>query len=355
MEDATQNNQDTKFNGISIIVCCYNSELRISTTLEHLASLNIPTGYKCELILVDNNSSDNTLTVAKSLWEDLSSPYPLITTVEKNQGLIYARHNGIEHSSYDIILFVDDDNWLDKEYLTTGMKILSEHDDIGILGGFGDGAFETKPPLFFYGSFPFKSLHNNLAVSRPEDHSGFLIDTNDIIYGAGAFYRREVFNQLDSYQFQSILTGRKGKKVISGEDAELCYATKILGYKLFRSKLLKFKHYIPSNRLTSDYFSNLFHGFGYSSPVLSIYTSLIKSNGTALPSQESRLKIKLKILFLSIAAFVVNLLNLKKYCKVKFLLQFEKGKLSFLSENQAHYKNCVSSINEFYKRATNPS
>ena len=54
--------------GISIIICCYNSEARLPETIRHLGQLQIPYNINWEVIVVDNASTDNTATVAKTEW-----------------------------------------------------------------------------------------------------------------------------------------------------------------------------------------------------------------------------------------------------------------------------------------------
>ncbi|NNF34369.1 MAG: glycosyltransferase family 2 protein [Saprospiraceae bacterium] len=338
--------------GISIIICCYNSEKRLSPTLEHLSNVIIPEEYQCELIIVDNNSKDKTSSTAKNLWSQFGNPFTIKILKELNQGLIYARQLGIKSSKFNFILFADDDNWLDRRYLVEAVGILEKHPKIGILGGWGEGVFEVEPPVYFYGYYPFKSLHNNLAISKPGDNIGFLDNPEEIIFGAGTFFRRQVFIDLSRCGFKSLLTGRKGNQVISGEDAELCFATKMLGYKLYRTDKLKFEHYIPEGRLSNEYLKKLFFGFGFTEPIQSIYTYLLKNRGELANISQSVLKIKLRIFLLALAVFMIKLSRFKKLEKVTLLLEMEKGKLKYLSENQNDYKKSVATITSFYEKAS---
>ena len=53
--------------GFSIVICCYNSALRIEGTLKHIFSLTILDKPLFEIIIVNNNSSDGTKELAFSL------------------------------------------------------------------------------------------------------------------------------------------------------------------------------------------------------------------------------------------------------------------------------------------------
>ena len=98
--------------GISIIICCYNSAKRLPETLAHLANQQVDGGVRWELILVNNNSTDETEVVAQNLWGALGSPAPLKIFEEPLPGLSYARNNGMKKAIYEVFLFCDDDNWL---------------------------------------------------------------------------------------------------------------------------------------------------------------------------------------------------------------------------------------------------
>jgi hypothetical protein len=69
---------------------------------------------------------------------------------------------------------------------------------------------------------------------------------------------------LQKSDFQFFLSGRKGKKLNSGEDSELCLAWQIAGYKLWYDPAITFTHEIPAGRLEWKYFRKLFRAFGRS-------------------------------------------------------------------------------------------
>ena len=100
---------------ISVIICTYNRSNSLADTLCCLAkqSYNI---QSWELIVVDNNSDDNT----KEIVGQYSRKLPNLTyKFESQQGLSYARNLGINSAHGDIIVFTDDDvlpddDWLEK-------------------------------------------------------------------------------------------------------------------------------------------------------------------------------------------------------------------------------------------------
>ena len=71
-----------------------------------------------EIVLVNNNSTDRTQDECQRFQAD----YPDVQFryfVETNQGLSYARNCGIRNSQGDLLVYVDDDATVNKEYLRT--------------------------------------------------------------------------------------------------------------------------------------------------------------------------------------------------------------------------------------------
>jgi glycosyltransferase involved in cell wall biosynthesis len=54
--------------GVSVIICCYNSEKRIEEVLHHLDKQKDTNHFLWEIILVDNASTDNTAEIARNTW-----------------------------------------------------------------------------------------------------------------------------------------------------------------------------------------------------------------------------------------------------------------------------------------------
>ncbi|MBA2330845.1 MAG: glycosyltransferase family 2 protein, partial [Flavisolibacter sp.] len=105
-------------NGISIVICCYNSAELLPKTLHHIAQQKIASTIPWELIIVNNNSSDDTKKIAEQFIN--KNPFIKAHIVDEfSPGLSIARHKGFETSSYEYMLLCDDDNWLENDYVET--------------------------------------------------------------------------------------------------------------------------------------------------------------------------------------------------------------------------------------------
>lgn len=97
---------------ISIVICTYNRADILQQTLESFFSLN-SLDNNFELIVVDNNSTDTTREIVEYFVDQ--NPQVLYR-FEKKPGLSQARNTGIKEAKGEIVAFVDDDVFFDKEW-----------------------------------------------------------------------------------------------------------------------------------------------------------------------------------------------------------------------------------------------
>jgi glycosyltransferase involved in cell wall biosynthesis len=233
--------------GISIIVCCYNSALRLPETIKHIAGQLVNSDIKWEVIIVNNASTDNTSIVATKEWSKYSCKVDFKIVDQPIPGLSSARSKGIEVSNFEYLLFCDDDNWLDKNYVIIAYETMESHPDAGIIGGQSEGFFEIEKPFWF------DVFSQSYVVEKPFLKSCYLPKEREYIAGAGMIIRKSMLRLLNEMNFSPILTGRIGKSLMSGEDYELCLIAKYLGYRIFYEEKLDFVHFMSEERLNWNY------------------------------------------------------------------------------------------------------
>src|SRR5574344_433968 len=101
---------------LSIIICTYNRDKYIYNVLESLAQNDYPADCY-EIVLVNNNSTDET-PLECSRFQTAFPQVNFRYFIETSQGLSYARNRGIEESMGDILVYVDDDALVNREYLS---------------------------------------------------------------------------------------------------------------------------------------------------------------------------------------------------------------------------------------------
>lgn len=100
---------------ITVAICSYNRCESLRHTLESLKCVRVPEAFSCELIVVDNASTDHTADVVRAC----TLPNMTVRYVyEPQRGLCYARNTAVRLANGEIILFTDDDvrlphNWIE--------------------------------------------------------------------------------------------------------------------------------------------------------------------------------------------------------------------------------------------------
>lgn len=258
-------------NGVSVIICCFNSVSKIEQTLRCLQDQKISDGLLWEVILVDNGSTDETINFSKRIWAEKNVCEFTILTEEK-KGQTYARLKGLKDAKYNFVSFIDDDNRVDSNWVSVVNEIFLAHPDCAVCGGIGKAVFEDKEPIWF------KDFEANFAVGPQGSKSGYVDRERSYLYGAGLSVQKEYYLKLVDHGFPEIQTGRLVDQMRGGgEDSELCFCFVLSGYKLWYDERLKFEHLMPKGRMTVDYLKKLQMCMGRDEVILSIYRSYLST------------------------------------------------------------------------------
>jgi glycosyltransferase involved in cell wall biosynthesis len=238
---------------ISVVICTYNRGAYLSDLFDSIEKQDFNKA-DFEIILVDNNSTDNTKEICNAFIEkniDMNVSY----ASETKQGLSFARNRGIKESEGDIIVFLDDDALVFKNYLTEINRFFNDNTHIFAGGGKILPKYENKRPIWM-SSFlePVVSVLNmgeNIKEFR----------NNQYPIGASMFMRKEVFKTIGTFNTK---LGRTGKKLIGGEEKDLFLRLKKAGYKLYYLPRAVIYHVIPDSRLTNQFIKKLAVGIGQS-------------------------------------------------------------------------------------------
>lgn len=247
---------------ISVAVCAHNPRPQyLARVLDALKAQTLAR-ERWELLLIDN-ASDAPLA---NSW-DLSW-HPWARHVRENTlGLTHARLRAIDEAGRDILVFVDDDNVLDDDYLSECRRIAQEMPFIGAWGGQQRGEFEIPPQEWmkpYFISLAIREFSHTRWCNLPH-----VIDT--VPFGAGLCVRTEIARiwsektHADHYR-RSL--GRIGDSLGACEDIDLALtACDVgLGTGLFTS--LRLTHLIPKERLDARYLAKVIEGSARSNAVL---------------------------------------------------------------------------------------
>jgi glycosyltransferase involved in cell wall biosynthesis len=255
--------------GISVIICCYNSTKRLPKTLEHLSNQYGLVNTEWEVLVINNNSSDDTEGVAEHVWQNCGNVAELKIIRESIPGLTNARIAGVKNSKFDFIIFCDDDNWLDSDYLLNVKKLFIDHPDVGVIGPTKVSPFyEVDKPLWL------KGYENLLCIFDVEIKHIIITPNSSKIFhvaGAGMAIKKNIMLEYITSVNKSPLRrqlDRSPLKNLSGGDDDINETALKLGSNLLLTEKLHLTHFIPLIRLNQSYILNLYEGMNYSSAIL---------------------------------------------------------------------------------------
>ena len=233
---------DTSPIDASVIVCTYNRSASLQLTLNALQVQSVKDDIDWEVLVVDNNSTDDT----RSVVERFAATFPRVRySREPRQGLSFARNHGIASARGKILLFTDDDvrpeaDWVQR--IVDGMT----QSGCDACGGYIAPVWEVQPP-----SWLTERFYGFLAI-RTHQHEDFRItQTSDAPFGANMAFRRTVFDNGDAFD---VTRGRKGSVLASGEDGEMFERLLARGATVMFFADAKVHHRVEGFRVTKRYF-----------------------------------------------------------------------------------------------------
>lgn len=232
---------------LTAIICTYNRAKYTGALLESIAANNLAKS-EYEILLVDNNSTDNTHTICKAFAEthkEVNFRY----IFEPEQGLSAARNKGIREAQGDIIVYIDDDALVDTDHLRTYADWFAAHPDTMACGGPVEPLYETQEPEWFT---PYtKALLTAWCNygSKPREYPKGCYPS-----GGNAAFRKKVFEQVGLF---NTALGRKGNSLMASEEKDIFDKMHALGMQIKYLPGPVLHHIIPQAKLEQDYFDRL--------------------------------------------------------------------------------------------------
>ncbi|MGD1856534.1 MAG: hormogonium polysaccharide biosynthesis glycosyltransferase HpsE [Leptolyngbyaceae cyanobacterium] len=235
----------------------YNGSERLAIVLECLRwQLNVQ-DLSWEVIVVDNNSTDNTVATVQRFQKEWGNRVPLVYEFEPRQGAAYARQKAVEIAKSPIIGFLDDDTLPSMTWLISAYRFAQEHPEAGVIASRIRGDFETVPPD------NFERIAALLALTeRGSEPMMYAPQQKVIPPAAGVVVRRQAW--LDNVPEELILTGRTSTSMLTGEDTESLLHIQRAGWEVWYNPDMRLQHKIPRTRLTRQYLHGLCRGIGLS-------------------------------------------------------------------------------------------
>jgi glycosyltransferase involved in cell wall biosynthesis len=239
----------------TVVIPTYNSALRLPQVLEVLKLQIGIENLTGEILVVDNNSTDNTAEIVHKYQQNWLFPFPLKYFFAPRQGAAYARQLGVRQAEGELIGFLDDDNFPEPDWIYAAYLFAQSYPQAGAYGSLIRGEFESAPPE------DFAQIAQFLAI-RDHGQEALLFQPQHLRLppSAGLVVRRKAW--LESVPEECILTGPQKDLPRRGEDYEVLLYLHKKGWEIWYNPEMSITHYIPRQRLTRDYLLPLAEGIG---------------------------------------------------------------------------------------------
>ena len=248
---------------LSIIVCTYNRDKYLYGALRCIAENGFP-AEAYEIILVNNMSTDNTESECQKFGKD----YPNVNFryfVETNQGLSYARNRGIKESHGETLLFLDDDSYIQQDYLKNLQRQLNDHPEADAFGGKIDPIFESGEAPKWLSKWNYSWVS---AIDMGDKVCQF--EGKAFPIGANMGIRKATIEKTGVFNTQ---LGRSKKNLMGGEEKDLFERIRQQGGNIYYFPDVVVQHLIPPSRTTYEYVKRLGEGVGMSERIRTLNVS----------------------------------------------------------------------------------
>lgn len=240
---------------IVVAICTRNPRLDVLT--EVLDSLRKQTETSFKTLLINNGGDELPLL-------RLKEKFAFDLLFEGRVGNSWARFTALSISEADLLVFVDDDNILAPNYIEAAAALSIKNPTWGVFGGKQIRHQELRVSKNKEFVLPYLAIRDLGSTTLTQKAELRWIPIEPV--GAGMCITKEVITtflnspNLDHY----FLLGRKGKRLLSGEDSFIARQATFTGLDYGYSPSLELIHRIKTDRLSVSYLAKLMFGYGLS-------------------------------------------------------------------------------------------
>ena len=248
---------------LSAVVCTHNPCVEyLQAAIKSLQAQRQLDSNSWELVIVDNASVSPVRAQIDLSWHPMAG-----VILEPRLGLTYARLAGLNASRGEVLLYIDDDNILDADYLRLVLSAFASAPKLGAIGGKSIPRYQVPPPPWF------REVGLNLGCRDLGDtplYASWSVTKNiERIYpacapiGAGMAVRRQALETyVNAFWGETIRgsLGRKGLDLSSGEDNDMIMSVLADDWDVAYLPQLRLEHLIPAERLSRNYLARYAYG-----------------------------------------------------------------------------------------------
>ena len=223
---------------LSVLVCTWNNSRRLRLMLEALCQCEIPSGVRWEVVLVNNNCTDDTDTAA----QEFAGRLPLVCVHEPEQGKSAALNTGMRHVRGRLVVHGDDDILPATGWIAAYWRAYCARPCGWYFGGPVASEFEGEPP------------HPELLALAPASVRGLSYGEEELELEAGRWFiglnwaaPAEALRRAGEYSTQLGPNPASGGDRV-GEETEMMMRLGSQGCRAWWVPEARVRHLIPASK-----------------------------------------------------------------------------------------------------------
>jgi len=236
---------------VSAVLCSYNRARFIVKAVDSIFNQNFDRSLY-EVIVVDNNSTDNTIELLKE-YKQQHPDYNFRWVIEENQGVAFTRTRCAKEAKGEIVAYLDDDSIAQPGWLQNIVNFFDENPDVWSIGGKITPYYLTEIPewysKYFFGLVGEFNLGNKTKRLTGQKYP----------CGANMSFRKKVFEEIGYFNHE---LGRRGKGLLATEEKDIYMRILNYGKKVFYLPHVEVLHAVENNKFDKDYVRRHSRGIG---------------------------------------------------------------------------------------------
>ncbi|ROL61755.1 glycosyltransferase family 2 protein [Bacteroidetes/Chlorobi group bacterium ChocPot_Mid] len=222
---------------ISVVVCTYNRCDVLALCLDSLANQTLDKNLY-EVIIVNNNSNDNTEEIIKKY---IAKNNNFRAFIELEQGSSHAKNRGAKESNGEYLAFIDDDGKAFPDWIEKMKKFIDTHPDVCAFGGPYVGISSKYIPFWFpkdYGSWSLGNYEKKINFPK------------EWLSGSNMVFKKDIFWEVGGFDVKK---GPIGKSFSYGEDTFLLYKLNNNRISIWYTPEVKIYHLTAEHKLAFNW------------------------------------------------------------------------------------------------------
>lgn len=236
---------------VDIVICTYNRAEKLKDTIQSIYNADIPDNVNARIIIVDNNSTDNTRELIEKYFQD-DFGVDIKYLFEKKQGKSYALNTSLQHIACDIVAFTDDDVIVDRYWIKEVVNAAQRYPHYNCFGGKVIALYPQRMPKWLDVDGSMEFLRSALCN---RDDGDIEIEYGNVTIsktpgGGNMFFR---YNAIEKNGYFRTDLGPMGKELGFSEDTEFCQRLLEMGERFMYIPSAVVYHPVHLERLKKDY------------------------------------------------------------------------------------------------------